>query len=742
MAVDRVAKLLIAVHKDSSDSFLESLQRQGSFHIVKTEEIESTDRVADLDRDLGRFEEAIEFLGTRVQKKGGLLGESKVTMTRPDYDTIVADGDPDGNRERVRDRARELDELANRDRAVRIEVRKLEPWRQLEHAPRVLHEMDSVAVVTGLFADPAELESARERFKDRPVGIERVAATEAGVAALVVSSRDVAEEVSHVLGGFRFDPADLRGVDRRPADVIAAYEKELVSIDRRRAAIDVELTGLVEGLPSLKTLADSLRNARHRVEAEAALARTDSVLLVTGWVRERHLERLTTLVERTGTAALTRVEPDEGEEPPVALVNRKLFRPFELVLDMYSMPSPKEVDPTPLLAPAFAIFFGFCLTDAGYGIALMVIAALLMRKLGANNKLLGILLIGGFFTILAGAMVGGWFGDLPDRLGFAPLLAFKNRLMLFDPLKNPMPFFYLSLAFGYLHMMYGMVIEIVDNLRVGRPGDALLGQLPWFVALNSLVMLVVLGKLLPAWVPALLMILVLGSVAAIIVLTQRAREIAVGQTLWFVTLWLALIFFAAKLGGLPAGFLHVKWVLIVAFLGMYVNAFVNLVQCQKLRPVPIVLAAVGLVVLALYLAGVVPWILVMIVGVAFFLTAPANRAVAGKLAWGGYALYGATSYIGVVLSYIRIMALGMVTGGIGMAVNTVAWMVAGIPVLGILLAIIVLVLGHTYNLAVNVLGAFVHTLRLTYVEFFPRFFSGGGEPFVPFKEENRFIAVR
>jgi V/A-type H+-transporting ATPase subunit I len=69
-------------------------------------------------------------------------------------------------------------------------------------------------------------------------------------------------------------------------------------------------------------------------------------------------------------------------------------------------------------------------------------------------------------------------------------------------------------------------------------------------------------------------------------------------------------------------------------------------------------------------------------------------------------------------------------------------MVTGIPVIGILLALVALIGGHAYNLAVNVLGAFVHTLRLNYVEFFPRFYTGGGEPFTPFREENRYVAVR
>ena len=102
---------------------------------------------------------------------------------------------------------------------------------------------------------------------------------------------------------------------------------------------------------------------------------------------------------------------------------------------------------------------------------------------------------------------------------------------------------------------------------------------------------------------------------------------------------------------------------------------------------------------------------------------------------------GLTSFLGDFLSYIRIMALGMVTAGIGVAVNKIAFQFLSIPVAGIIILIIILIFGHTFNIGIGILGGFVHTLRLQYVEFFPKFYVGGGRPFEALKDEHKYITI-
>ncbi|GAI48473.1 unnamed protein product, partial [marine sediment metagenome] len=102
---------------------------------------------------------------------------------------------------------------------------------------------------------------------------------------------------------------------------------------------------------------------------------------------------------------------------------------------------------------------------------------------------------------------------------------------------------------------------------------------------------------------------------------------------------------------------------------------------------------------------------------------------------------GLTSFLGDVLSYIRIMALGMVTAGIGVSINKIAFQFLSIPVAGIIILIIILIFGHIFNIGIGILGGFVHTLRLQYVEFFPKFYVGGGRPFEALKDEHKYITI-
>ena len=129
---------------------------------------------------------------------------------------------------------------------------------------------------------------------------------------------------------------------------------------------------------------------------------------------------------------------------------------------------------------------------------------------------------------------------------------------------------------------------------------------------------------------------------------------------------------------------------------------------------------------------------------AIILTQGRAKNILLKFGIGIISLYGLINYLGDILSYSRLLALGLATGIIAMVINLVAmifkdmmpfewmgWIVAGIVLIG----------GHLFNIVINVLGAFIHSGRLQYVEFFPKFMEGGGRRFKPFTRKNNYIRV-
>ncbi|MCR4395773.1 MAG: V-type ATP synthase subunit I [Candidatus Saccharicenans sp.] len=124
-------------------------------------------------------------------------------------------------------------------------------------------------------------------------------------------------------------------------------------------------------------------------------------------------------------------------------------------------------------------------------------------------------------------------------------------------------------------------------------------------------------------------------------------------------------------------------------------------------------------------------------GIVFF--SSKSRNPLARFFSGLYALYGISGYLADTLSYSRILALGLSTGVIAMVVNNLFQIVWKIPYVGWLAAILVFIGGHLFNLGIGFLGAFVHSMRLQFVEFFTRFYQSGGKPFKPLKLESKYV---
>ncbi|MEO0091690.1 MAG: V-type ATPase 116kDa subunit family protein [candidate division WOR-3 bacterium] len=747
MAIAPVKKILIAVHKSEEKIFLDRLQELGILHIVRKLETQESILKPTTQEILNEIGASIEYLNSFTEKPGILegLASKKTEVNSEEYQVVAHKYDLDATLNKIRQLRQKILALTAQHKSITSEIEILKPWENLKYDFKDIYRSDKIEIILGQFPTQSAYLQTQDATKDLPIYIESIQQSREIVYCIIAYPKELKETIKPYLN--KFEIIDLSRFQGTPKDIISEFHQQLKILEKEIAKNKQEVTNLLSELPKLQILYDYYYNIKCQEEILPVLEKTNEVIFIEGWIKQKDLKKLEEVINSFKTVVMSPITQRKDEEPPVALENRSIFKPFEIIVELYTMPKPIELDPTPLLAPFFAIFFALCLTDAGYGIILLVLALLLMKKMKAASKLLALLAICGGFTILAGAITGGWFGDIVDKIGLQFLVKFRDQLLLFDPIKNPMPFFILSIAIGYIHLNYGIIIEIYDSFRQKNWQSAIFEQLPWFLFLNGLIAYAFIGKFFPIVIKPYLIMTILLAMAIIIAFTRRNQKLMLNQLFIGVVFLGALIFISAKINlfVLPDAYLSWnlgKYLIILGLIALSVLSFIAQITLKKISIISIIILVGLLSTLIGYFAFNLSIVIFLISSIVFIMLSPDNRRLIKNIIWGLYTLYGGTSFLGVVLSYIRLMALGMVTAGIAMAINTIAWMVIKIPIAGIILALIILIFGHAYNVAINILGAFVHSLRLNYVEFFPRFFTGGGERFSPFQRQTKYVTIK
>ena len=440
---------------------------------------------------------------------------------------------------------------------------------------------------------------------------------------LLVSHQSVSQEVSQALKNADAAKASLPVNQGTVSENMRLLAQQLNENEELRDSIAQELQGLAVSLNDLKILHDIYQAKSMREKAVERLLHTENAFYMEGWVPHNQAPLLKEkLKEASPTCSIEIKDPDHDEKPPTLLRNGPVTTQFEGVVDGFSLPDPKGLDPTFIMMPFFACFFGMMVSDAGYGLVLAILIPLiihLVKPKSGGRRLMWVLAIGGIFTVLWGFLLNTWFGT-------SPWPVFLN------PMEQPLEMMALCLGLGVVHLFTAMGVGAYMNIKRGKVVAALVDQFSWLALLCGLGLMI-----LPP-------VAMLGKIMAV-----------VG--------FLAILFFGGR--DKPTFFKRI-------------------------------------------MSGL------------------------GKL-------YGVSSWLGDILSYSRLFGMGLATGVIGMVINMLAGMVMGAGPIGIFFGILVLIGGHSFNMAINVLGAYVHACRLQYIEFFNKFYEDGGIPFKPLRGETRYV---
>lgn len=448
---------------------------------------------------------------------------------------------------------------------------------------------------------------------------------------LVMCHGSVKERALSALRDLGFSTVSFRGMTGTAKENDKALAENLAALEKERQEIEQRIAGLGGKREALLEASDRAAIALRREEAKSRLVGTDKVFLLEGWLpADRCAEIEKTL--KPFTCAIETREPTEDEYPqvPVQLKNNKLTRPLNMVTEMYSLPAYGTLDPNPLMAPFFILFYGIMMADMGYGLLMMIASVIISKKYrpkGTSGELFSLLGLCGISTFIMGALTGGFFGDFLTQLVaiVSPGTVFALP-KLFDPLDDLTMILIGSMALGMVQIVTGMAISLIEKCKRKKFLDAFFEEITW----------------------------------------------------WIVFIGIALL-------------------------------------------------ALGKGAAVLY------------VGCALVLLGPIVQGKGwGKLTGVFGSLYNhVTGYFGDILSYTRLMAL-MLAGSVIVQVFN---MLAAMPG-NVIAFIIISMLGNAMNFGLNLLGCYVHDLRLQCLEFFNKFYVDGGKPFRPMTLDTEYVDLQ
>jgi V/A-type H+-transporting ATPase subunit I len=385
--------------------------------------------------------------------------------------------------------------------------------------------------------------------------------------------------------------------------------------------IDEKLAGLSHmWYQELVVLKKTFEDISEELEEVNKFGHSEFTFVVMGWIPKKFLKRLKeslmnayggrVIIEELDTSA------KDMEKAPSFYDNPQWIKPFEFIMQLVRPPMYREIDPSPILAIFFPIFFGLMVGDIGYGLVIFAFALVLKNKFGTIGfvrNLADILMISTIPTVIFGFLFGEFFGDFGEIMGWIHPIHFLG--VTWNRLEAIIPVLIFAIALGVVHVFLGLIIGIINEIT-RKNKKHISEKVGMLLALSGLIAVLALGlEITPSW-----------------------------------TLY------------------------------------------------PTIAVVIAALVLIIYGAGAMGPMEIM-------------------------------SSVGNILSYARLMAIGLASAILAFVANKLG---GEMEVLAV--GIVVAVLLHALNIVLAMFSPSIHSVRLHLVEFFSKFYKGGGIVYKPFKK--------
>ena len=600
-----------------ADPAWSSLLRRGQSRLTSTKE------------DITDVNTALAAVKKYAQVKDGLFIQ-RHPISEADF---LSAGTVDRAKETCRligEQLQTISRLQSEESRLTAREASLRPWKSLdmpldaEGTEHVLYRMgvcpggtDTGTVKTELGASGAAAE------------IYEISADKQQNYYLLLCHRADEQAVMEVLRPHAFSVVGFQGMTGTAEENLRALGARLEENRKGQEAAGAAIAAQGGAKEALQLYADRLRTEEARETNAERLLTDGTIVFFQGWAPADSMVEIKALMTRLD-CAWEAEDPAEEDIPnvPVQLKNNWFTRPLNMVTEMYSLPAYNNVDPNPLMAPFFILFYGIMMADMGYGLLMFLAGTLVAKKFrpqGTMGHMMGLLQLCGVSTFIWGALTGGFFGDFLTQAVKLTTGGDFALPSLFTPLNDTLMILIGAMALGLVQIITGMAISFIRKIKAGQVLDAVFEEVTW----------------------------------------------------WIVFLGIGLM-------------------------------------------------AAGVTNLALY------------AGIALIVIGPLVTGQGfGKIMGIFGSLYNhVTGYFGDILSYARLMALMLAGSVIAQVFNTLG----AIPG-NIIVFLIISLAGNALNFALNLLGCYVHDLRLQCLEYFGKFYEDGGKPFRPLAMQAKYVDI-